>query len=66
MRLPADSGHRLDAAIAVVVVAVLVFASPLRALWSGPGAPWYLPFVLWLAVIGLAWLVQRLRGSHGL
>lgn len=66
MRSPGDSGHQLDAAIAVFVVALLVFASPLRALWSGRGAPWYLPLALWLALIVLAWLVQRLRGRHGL
>jgi len=60
-----DSGRKLDAAIAVFVVALLLFSSPLTRLWSAPGNPWYTPYLLWLAIIALAWMVQALRSDDG-
>jgi hypothetical protein len=60
MRESADNERHFDRAILLALFAVLLFASPLARWWSALGAPWYLPYLLWLAVVLLgAWLQQR-------
>jgi len=60
MRESADNERHFDRAILLALFAVLLFASPLAHWWSALGAPWYLPYLLWLAVVLLgAWLQQR-------
>ena len=60
----ADNERHFDRAILLALFAVLLFASPLTRWWSAVGAPWYLPYLLWLGVILLgAWLQQRGTGS---
>ena len=46
----------------LAALALLLFASPLTAWWSALGAPWYLPYLLWLLLILLAAL--RTHGRH--
>ncbi|MCG5499988.1 hypothetical protein [Ectothiorhodospira lacustris] len=53
-----------DKTLLLFLLGVLLFASPLVAWWTRPGMPWYLPYLLWGLVIGLAWLVQWRRGRH--
>ncbi len=58
---PADNGRQFDRVIVLALFAVLLFASPLTRWWSAIGAPWYLPYLLWLVVILLgAWLQHRM------
>lgn len=62
-----DSDRR-DTAVLASLLAVVLFASPLVTWWSGPDSPWYLPYLLWLAIIALGLLVQwhrRREGRHG-
>jgi len=66
MQTDRASGKFLDATLAVLVFALLLFVSPLKEFWSAPGNPWYLPYLLWLDVIAATWLVQRIRQRHGL
>ena len=54
----------LDAVLAVFLLAALIFASPVLYLWSGAGAPWYAPYVLWLLVIGLTAWAWRQRAQR--
>ena len=54
----------MDRIFLVFLFALLLFVTPFTAWWSSPGMPWYLPFVLWLAVIGLAAWAQIRRGRH--
>ena len=54
----------LDAVLAVFLFAALIFASPVLYLWSGAGAPWYAPYVLWLLVIGLTAWAWRQRAQR--
>jgi hypothetical protein len=55
------SGRGGDASWLFVGAATLLLASPLRHLWAADDRPWYLPFVVWLAIIVLARLFQRGR-----
>lgn len=57
---PTENGSQFDRVILLALFTVLLFASPLSRWWSAIGAPWYLPYLLWLAVILLgAWLQHR-------
>lgn len=38
---------------------VLLLVSPLRALWTRPGAPALGVFVLWAGLVALGWAVTR-------
>lgn len=57
------SGRGRDASWLFVGAATLLLASPLRHLWAADNRPWYLPFVLWLAIIALARLLERGRSK---
>ena len=59
-----DGDPRFDLALLLAVFAGLLFASPLTDWWSGLGAPWYLPYLLWLLLIGLAALRQHGTDHH--
>jgi len=54
----------LDAVVAVFLFAALVFVTPVLYLWTGYGAPWYAPYVLWLLVIGLSAWAWRQRAHR--
>ncbi|MEM1350141.1 MAG: hypothetical protein AAGI01_16395 [Myxococcota bacterium] len=63
MLTPSDA-H--DTAIISLTVGVLILATPLRAIWSGPGAPWWAPFLVWLLLIGAgAWVALRMEVGDG-
>lgn len=56
-----EPGKYLDRAILLFLLGVLLFASPLTSWWSAPGRVWYLPYVLWLVLIALGFVLQRQR-----
>ncbi len=66
MAPPPDSGKYLDGVIVVFLLAGALFAPPLLTTWATPGSPWYLPYLVWLAVIVLIAFVQRLRKRYEL
>ncbi len=66
MRQRPDSNKYLDAVVVVWICTAFLFLSPFVFVWSLPGAPWYLPYLLWLSVIVLAALVQALWHRHEL
>ena len=66
MRKQPDSSKYLDAVVVIFVCAAFLFLSPFLLVWSYPTAPWYLPYLIWAAVIVLAGIVQRLRYRHEL
>jgi hypothetical protein len=50
----------------LLLLTLLLFASPLTIAWAWGGAPWILPYLLWLLLIGIgAWLHYR-YGRHDL
>lgn len=62
----ADSGKFLNVVLVTFIIAVFLFASPFFMLWMSPGSPWYVPYLIWLAVIIMTGIVQHWRGRHGL
>jgi hypothetical protein len=53
-----------DLSLLVFGIAALLFATPLRLIWSDSGRPWYLPFAFWLVVNLLVWWVARATRRH--
>ena len=44
----------------LLVLAIYTFSPTLMDWWISPGSAWYQPFLVWLALIGLAvWLEKR-------
>jgi hypothetical protein len=66
MRPAPDNGKYLNLVLVTFLVAVFVFASPFYLLWMAPDTPWYVPYIIWLAVIVMAGAVQLWRGRHEL
>ncbi len=66
MRPGADNGKFLNLVLVTFFVAAFVFASPFHLLWMVPEAPWYVPYLVWLAVIVMTAIVQYRRGRHEL
>jgi membrane protein implicated in regulation of membrane protease activity len=57
---------RREPALFAFFVGVVTVASPLRALWAGPRAAWWTPFVVWAALIALViWSSFRWRRDGG-
>lgn len=62
MRPRTDSESYLDHTLAAFVVAAFVLAFPFCLVWTAPGTPWLVPYLIWLGVIVLVAAVQRWRG----
>ena len=58
MRLPSDSDIPLDRVILSLLLALFLLVSPLLDWWAHDDAPWYLPYLIWLLLIGLTWWLQ--------
>jgi hypothetical protein len=63
MKRSSEPGQPVMLSLFVFALAALLFASPVRRLWLADGGPWYLPFAVWLGVIGLGGWAAR-RGGH--
>ena len=50
--------------VVVVLIVLLVLLPPMSSLWLGSHAPWYLPYLVWLGIILLAYWLQRLLRKH--
>jgi len=59
MRLPNDPDIPLDKVILLLLLALFLLVSPLVNWWARDTAPWYLPYLIWLALIALSWWIQR-------
>lgn len=58
------SRRGLDKTVLLLLLALLLFASPLVRWWAGGNPPWYLPYLLWALLIGLIAVVSRPRARH--
>jgi hypothetical protein len=54
-----------DRAVLLGLLALAVFATPETSWWLGASPPWYLPYLLWLAVIVLAAWQSRAERRQG-
>lgn len=61
-----DSDGRFDRVLLLLVFALFLLLSPLKQWWAADDSGWFLPYILWLGVIVLAFLVQRRRDRHEL
>jgi hypothetical protein len=51
------------AAIFVAMATILLFATPLRALWARDDGPWWLPFAVWAPLVVVLARTLRDRGA---
>ncbi|WP_303905583.1 hypothetical protein [Thiohalomonas denitrificans] len=54
-----ETGGSIDRVILLFLFAILLLVSPLKAIWAADDSPWYLPYLLWGALIFLAARLQR-------
>jgi hypothetical protein len=52
--------------IVVVLIAALVLLPPLLNLWFSIDSVWYLPYIVWFAIIMLSWYLQRLLRKNAI
>lgn len=50
---------QLDKVILLFLFALFLLLSPLLNWWAADDSPWYAPYLIWSAIIGLAFLLQR-------
>jgi hypothetical protein len=58
-RVKPTPGRDRDASWFHLGAAILLLASPLRHLWAGDARPWFLPYLVWIALIAAVWLGER-------
>lgn len=50
----------IERTLLLVLLAVALFASPVMIAWAHDHSPWFVPYVLWAAIIaGAAWIGRR-------
>jgi hypothetical protein len=62
---PPENDPPIDSVLLLGLLVLLLFVSPLVFWWTDPESGWYLPYLLWLAVIlAGAWVFARRDGSR--
>ncbi len=57
-----DSSKQRESTLLLTLLTLFLFASPLTHWWAGENNPWFLPYLLWLAIILItAWLTRKHR-----
>ncbi len=64
MAQPTEQGPGA-ASVLLFLFALFLIASPFATWWMQLPAPWYVPYLLWLLIIGLSWNVVRRTRRHG-
>ncbi len=54
-----ESESALDKVVLLFLFALFLLISPLVEWWAADDSPWYLPYLLWLGLIGLGFWRQR-------
>lgn len=52
---------RNDRSLLLGLVIFFIFFSPALILWMSPHNPWYLPYLVWLGIILVTFLISRVR-----
>lgn len=52
--------------LALFLLGLLLFASPLAGWWAGLTPPWYVPYLIWLGITLLTVIVARGMRRHDL
>ena len=53
-----ETSRQSDAVVPLLLFALFVLVSPFTLMWAGDTSPWYLIYLLWLALIGLIYWAQ--------
>ena len=61
MRFPQDPGRERELVLLMFLFALFIFASPFTQWWLGGRVLWFLPYLFWLCIIGLAAWIQLRR-----
>lgn len=65
MRTGLETGAN-SASVVIFLFALFLFASPFTVWWAALNPPWYLPYLIWLALTAACWLAMRRAGHHEL
>lgn len=61
MRIAPEPGKNLASLVLVFLFGLVMFATPFVTWWAIDSRPWYLPYLVWLTLIGLVALAQVRR-----
>lgn len=61
---PIDNESRLDRVILLFLFALFLLLSPLLNWWAADDSPWYVPYLIWLVIIVLAFFLERRMRRH--
>lgn len=64
MSLAPETSRRLDSTVLLFLFALFLLVSPFLLLWATDVSSWYLPYLLWLGLIGLIAMVAHRNGEH--
>lgn len=64
MSSPHDQERFADRVILLFLLALFLFASPLKSWWAADDTTWLAPYLIWGAIIALAFWLQRRLDRH--
>ncbi|MCU7807459.1 MAG: UTP--glucose-1-phosphate uridylyltransferase [Candidatus Thiodiazotropha sp. (ex Semelilucina semeliformis)] len=60
MRETPPPERQLDRTLALGLLIILLLSTPVMIWWTSYDSPWYVPYLLWLAIIlFIAWIHSR-------
>jgi hypothetical protein len=60
MRQTPPPERQLDRTLALGLLILLLLSAPITIWWTSPGSPWYIPYLIWFAIIMvIAWIQHR-------
>ncbi|MCU7797220.1 MAG: UTP--glucose-1-phosphate uridylyltransferase [Candidatus Thiodiazotropha sp. (ex Myrtea spinifera)] len=60
MRETPPPERQLDRTLALGLLIILLLSTPVMIWWTSYDSPWYVPYLLWLAIIlFIAWIHNR-------
>ena len=64
MSSPHDHERYFDRVILLFLLALFLLVSPLKNWWAGDDTFWLAPYMIWAAIIALAFWLQRRLDRH--
>jgi hypothetical protein len=66
MASPGKNPKLTDYTALAVMFILLLLLSPLTGFWAALDAPWFSPYLVWMACIAISWWLQRYIKKHDL
>jgi len=51
--------------VLLFIAGLFLLCSPARFFWASEQMPWFAPYIVWLLLIALTWLLYRWLRSYG-